>query len=70
MWKKIIDIKSLEQLLETYETVYEQRYTYHYEEFFDTQSEAELWGKIEMLRFIISHRQFRVGEHYRSIINC
>ena len=34
------------------ETVYGSRYSYHYEELMSNGTEPELWGKIELLRYI------------------
>jgi len=45
---------NLSILLSDLETVYGSRYSYHYEEFMASGSEPELWGKIELLRWILN----------------
>jgi len=52
--KKLIDINKhrLDILLMDLETVYGSRYSYHYEELMSNGTEPELWGKIELLRYI------------------
>jgi len=43
----------LQVLLDDLETVYGSRYSYHYEEFMSNGTEPELWGKIELLQYIM-----------------
>lgn len=49
----------LEKLLESYETVYEMEYVFHYDQFAHSQREAELWGKIELIRHILNDDQYK-----------
>jgi len=62
----MINRLKLEQVLETLITVYESRYCFHYEELHAT--EPELWGKIELLKWILSDEQFKYDE-YVDVLN-